>query len=87
MEKISEFSNMVLDDIITAKSIFEDIEELVYETESKCKGNPSLYDKKCVMKYIAERLDGFDELCPFLYMAYTNMKEKNGDEINVPITN
>lgn len=84
---MSEFTQMVLDDIITAKSVFEDIEDFAYGIEVNCDGNPSLDGKKTVMKYIAERLDGFDELCPFFYMVYTNMKQKNGDEINAPITN
>ena len=87
MKKMSEFTKMVLDDIITAKSVFEDIEDLVYETERKCDGNPTLTDKKSVMKYIAERIDGFDELCPFFYMVYTNMKRNNGDESYAPIAN
>ena len=62
----------IKDELYVAKSVFEDIEDFVFEHEDD-------YDCGRIMKYVSDRIDGLTELCPMLYSLSNDSAKENAE--------
>lgn len=69
----------VYDELFTAKSVFDDIEDFVREEEEKCAFLKTEVNEERITKYITDRIDGLTEMCPILYSLSHDSAKENAE--------
>lgn len=68
--------NNIHNELDTATSVLEDIGEFIREEQFSKGGNP---DKRKVIKYVIDRIDGLTEMCPILYSLSHDSAKENAE--------
>ena len=69
----------VYDELFTAKSVFDDMEDFVREEEEKCAFLKTEVNEERIRKYITDRIDGLTEMCPTLYSLSHDSAKENAE--------
>lgn len=69
----------VYDELFTAKSVFDDMEDFVREEEEKCAFLKTEVNEERIRKYITDRIDGLTEMCPMRYSLSHDSTKENAE--------